>query len=122
MGDGLPDIVHTSVCTQALQDVGFALVETRDVALDEGYHIETGEPWYMPLVPTWNPLVWPRFQFNPVMFNLMPLILGFFEIIRLVPKGTKSTQVMLQAGGVGCANGGLTGCFTPMWLMVAKKP
>jgi hypothetical protein len=31
-------------------------------------------------------------------------------------------QVMLQAGGIGCAAGGVTGCFTPMWLMVGKKP
>jgi len=30
-------------------------------------------------------------------------------------------KVMLQAGGVGCASGGATGCFTPMWLMVGKK-
>jgi len=46
---------------------------------------------------------------------------GVFELVWLVPKGTRSTQVMLQAGGVGCAQGGFTGCFTPMWLMVGKK-
>ena len=31
-------------------------------------------------------------------------------------------KVRLQAGGVGCADGGVTGAFTPMWLMVARKP
>jgi len=76
----------------------------------------------MPLVPSWNPTKWPRFQFNPVMFRLMPVILKALEMIGLVPAGTCSTQVMLQAGGVGCANGGLTGVFTPAWLMVARKP
>lgn len=121
VGDGLPDIVHTSVCTKALQDVGFELIEARDVAQDQGFCIDTGDPWYMPLTPSWHPLKWPRFQFNPIMFRLMPVILSFFELIRLVPQGTKNTQVMLQAGGVGCANGGITGCFTPMWLMVGKK-
>jgi sterol 24-C-methyltransferase len=121
VGDGLPDIVHTSVCTQALKSVGFDVLEARDVALDEGLHIEDGEPWYMPLVPSWHPFKWPRFQFNPIMIRLMPIILGFFELIRLVPQGTRSTQVMLQAGGVGCARGGQTGCFTPMWLMVGQK-
>ena len=55
------------------------------------------------------------------MFRLMPLILAFFEMIRLVPKGTKDTQIMLQAGGIGCAQGGHTGVFTPMWLMVGQK-
>ena len=51
----------------------------------------------------------------------LPWPTGVFELIWLVPKGTRSTQVMLQAGGVGCAQGGFTGCFTPMWLMVGTK-
>ncbi|KAJ1463357.1 S-adenosyl-L-methionine-dependent methyltransferase [Pelagophyceae sp. CCMP2097] len=121
VGDGLPDIVHTSVCTQALRDAGFEVVEARDCALD-GILGKGGEPWYTPLTASWNPLSWPRFQFNPIMFWVMPKLLRFFEIIRLVPVGTKKTQVMLQAGGIGCANGGKTGSFTPMWLMVARKP
>ena len=84
--------------------------------------LDGGDPWHTPLTPSWNPLSWPRFQFNPVMFFLMPRILTFLELIRLVPAGTSKTQVMLQAGGVGCADGGVTGAFTPMWLMVARKP
>ena len=31
------------------------------------------------------------------------------------------TQVMLQQGGMGCAQGGETGTFTPMYLVVARK-
>merc|ERR1711998_649663 len=31
VGDGLPDIVHTSVCTKALVDTGFKLIEAHDV-------------------------------------------------------------------------------------------
>jgi len=120
LGDGLPDLVHTSVCTKALGEVGFELIETRDMA--EGGAGEGGEPWHMPLMPSWNPTKWPRFQFNPVMYRLMPIILRFFEAVRLVPAGTVDTQVMLQAGGVGCAQGGHTSCFTPMWLMVGRKP
>ncbi|KAH8075038.1 sterol 24-C-methyltransferase [Aureococcus anophagefferens] len=95
-------------------------IEARDCAADG--MLDGGDPWHMPLVPSWHPLKWPRFQFNPVMYFLMPKILSFFELIRLVPAGTSKTQVMLQAGGVGCAEGGITGAFTPMWLMVAKKP
>ena len=120
VGDGLPDLVHTSVCTKALADAGFDIVEARDCALDG--LLDGGDPWHTPLTPSWNPLSWPRFQFNPVMFFLMPRILTFLELISLVPAGTSKTQVMLQAGGVGCADGGVTGAFTPMWLMVARKP
>jgi len=121
VGDGLPDLVHTSVCTKALKDAGFEVLDARDCMQDE--HLgKGGEPWYTPLTPSWNPLKWPRFQFNPVMFRAMPLILRLFELAGLVPEGTVKTQVMLQAGGVGCAQGGLTGCFTPAWLMVGRKP
>jgi len=120
VGDGLPDLVHTSVCTKALADAGFDIVEARDCALDG--LLDGGDPWHTPLTPSWNPLSWPRFQFNPVMFFLMPRILTFLELIKLVPAGTSKTQVMLQAGGIGCADGGVTGAFTPMWLMVARKP
>lgn len=120
VGDGLPDLVHTSVCTKAFKEAGFELHEARD-AMQDGY-LAGGEPWYMPLMPSWNPTKWPRFQFNPVMFRLMPVILRCFELLKLVPDGTVKTQVMLQAGGVGCAEGGATGAFTPAWLMVGRKP
>merc|ERR1712151_991859 len=86
IGDGLPDLVHTSVCTKALADVGFDVVETRDCASDG--HTKGGAPWYMPLVPSWNPFVWPGFQFNPVMSKLMPLFLGLLEGLHLLPTGT----------------------------------
>jgi len=120
VGDGLPDLVHTSVCTKAFKEAGFELQEARD-AMKDG-HLEGGEPWYVPLTPSWNPTKWPRFQFNPIMFRMMPIILRFFELTKLVPEGTVKTQVMLQAGGVGCAQGGETGAFTPAWLMVGRKP
>jgi sterol 24-C-methyltransferase len=118
-GDGLPDMCHTSVCTKAVETVGFELLEARDCALD-GH--EGGDPWERPLTPSWCPWKWPRFQFNPVMFFLFPYLLSALEMIRLVPVGTSKTQVMLQAGGIGCEMGGATGTFTPMWLMVGRKP
>jgi len=120
VGDGLPDLVHFSICSKALADAGFEVIETRD-AMADGY-LEGGEPWYMPLVPSWNPFVWPRFQFNPILIKLTPIILTALEKIGVVPVGTSKTQVMLQAGGVGCAVGGQEGIFTPAWLMVARKP
>merc|ERR1712194_282727 len=120
VGDGLPDLVHTSVCTKALEDAGFDVKEARDCQHDG--HLDGGEAWYVPPVPSWCPWKWPRFQFNPVMFYGMPMLLGAFEFIGLVPKGTVKTQVMLQQGAVGLPEGGQLGLFTPMWLMVGQKP
>merc|ERR1711972_1010378 len=93
VGDGLPDLVHTSVCTKALKDSGFEVLEARDFMQDG--HLGSGEPWYTPLTPSWNPTKWPRFQFNPVMFKLMPLILRAFELIRLARDLRSGTQIDL---------------------------
>ena len=42
--------------------------------------------------------------------------------VRLAPKGTYKVQEMLQQGAWGCERGGYFGIFTPMYLMVARKP
>ena len=48
--------------------------------------------------------------------------LWIMEGLYLAPAGTYKVQEMLQQGGWGCSHGGATGTFTPMWLMVARKP
>lgn len=117
-GDGLPDMATEEEVVRALKAVGFEMVEARDMALDERYG---GDPWYMPLYPSWNPLDF-RFQFNPLGMPLSRLILSCLETIRLAPKGTSKVQAMLQQGGWGCVQGGMTGVFTPMYLMIARRP
>lgn len=120
LGDGLPDLVDTGVCTKALELAGFEVIEARDL-MEDGF-LEGGEPWYMPLTPSWSPLKWPRFQFNPVMMHGMPYILSALESVKIVPPGTVKTQEMLQNAAVGLAKGGALGLFTPAWLMVGRKP
>ena len=114
-GDGLPDIISTHACVEALEKAGFEILFERDLA------DVTGNNWYVPLTPSWN-LLSQRFQFNWLGTFMTTNILRILELIFLVPKGTSKTQQMLQKGGVGCARGGETGIFTPMYLMVGRKP
>jgi sterol 24-C-methyltransferase len=82
------------------------------MALDDTFN---GQPWWLYLHPSNNPFTF-RFQLSP---------LGKFMThtgICLVPSGTYKVQSMLQQGGWGCAEGGHKGTFTPMFLMVARKP
>ncbi|CAN0250895.1 unnamed protein product [Phaeothamnion confervicola] len=117
-GDGLPDMCKPQAVVAALKAVGFEVVEHRDMALDEN---SGGIPWYQPLTPSYN-LLSQRFQFTPVGMVVTRYGLWLLEKIRLAPPGTCKVQAMLQQGGIGCAQGGLTGTFTPMYLMVARKP
>ena len=117
-GDGLPDMCHTSAVDKAIKKAGFELLESRDVALDEN---PGGITWYQPLTPSWNVLS-QRFQFTGFGMWLTTNLLWVLEKCRLAPAGTSKVQTMLQQGGIGCAQGGITGTFTPMYLIVARKP
>ena len=117
-GDGLPDMAYEEECTQALRNVGFEVMEARDAALDERFG---GDPWYLPLHPSWNPLTF-RFQMTVVGKFITKNMVWMMEKLWLAPTGTYKVQEMLQQGGWGCDRGGDTGIFTPMWLMVARKP
>ena len=117
-GDGLPDMASQEEVVKALKSVGFEVIESRDMALDE---IHGGDPWWLPLYPSWNPFSF-RFQFTPIGLFLTRNFLWFIEFFWLAPAGSYKVQEMLQQGGWGCVHGGVTGTFTPMFLMVARKP
>ncbi|KAG5186925.1 sterol methyltransferase [Tribonema minus] len=117
-GDALPDMVQPEVVVEALKAVGFEVLETRDVALDAN---RGGISWYTPLTPSYN-IFTQRFQFTPIGHALTVFALRVLEFMRLAPAGTNKVQGMLQQGGMGCANGGITGTFTPMYLAVVRKP
>jgi sterol 24-C-methyltransferase len=117
-GDGLPDMATQEECVAAVKSVGFEMIEARDMAHDERFG---GDPWYLPLWPSWNPFTF-RFQLTEFGKFLTRNILWVCEGCFLVPAGTYKVQEMLQQGGWGCAHGGHTGTFTPMWLMIARKP
>uniref|UniRef100_A0A7R9YVM4 SAM-dependent methyltransferase Erg6/SMT-type domain-containing protein n=1 Tax=Pseudictyota dubia TaxID=2749911 RepID=A0A7R9YVM4_9STRA len=120
-GDGLPDICHTSVCLDAMKEAGFEILEERDMAEDDYGASRGGKPWMLPLLPSWNPFT-QRFQFNWLGYALTNASLKLLEFVRLAPRGTCKTQVMLQTGGFGLAGGGKEKIFTPMYLMVGRVP
>lgn len=117
-GDGLPDMAYQEDCVKALKNVGFEVIEARDMALDNIYG---GDPWWLPLHPSWNPFTF-RFQMNELGKFITKNMVWIMELLWMAPTGTYKVQEMLQQGGWGCARGGVTGTFTPMWLMVARKP
>ena len=84
VGDGLPDIIHTKGCDDALKDIGMQMIESRDCALDPN---PGGEPWYVILTPSFFSLF--RLQFTTVGYFLMNIVLTLMEWIRLAPKGSR---------------------------------
>lgn len=116
-GDALPSLTNAEECINALKNVGFVIEEVRDMALDDGQHL----PWYWPLEPTWNPLLF-RFQFNWFGLKMTKAILRVMEALHVAPKGSSKVQAMLQKGAEGLYAVGTAGIMTPMLLLVARKP
>ena len=91
--------------------------EARDTVDDEGQVA----PWYLPLAPSWNPLSF-RFQMNWLGSSMIQVMLFFLENLHLAPRGSRKVQAMLQEAAWGLVQGGRERLFTPMLLLVARKP
>lgn len=74
-GDGLPDMASQEEVVDAVKSVGFEMIEARDMALDERFG---GDPWWLPLHPSWNPLSF-RFQMTDFGKFVTRNALWFFE-------------------------------------------
>lgn len=122
LGNGIPEMRPIRLARKALIDVGFELLHEEDLA-DRPDPI----PWYYPLegdiskAQTWWDYftVW-RMSWSGklVSHNAIRLM----ELLGLVPKGTHDVGESLKVAGDALVEGGQTKLFTPMYLMVARKP
>ncbi|KAG7353351.1 type 11 methyltransferase [Nitzschia inconspicua] len=121
-GNGLPDIITCKECLKAFQQAGFNIVEAYDYAESDGYEFRgLAKPWYTPLMPSWNP-VSQRFQFNWFGAMVTNSAIRMLELLRIAPKGTKTTQKYLQDGGFALRDAGQAKIFTTAYFMVGEKP
>jgi len=116
-GNGLPDIAHTSVIDSALKEVGFEILETRDVVADTP---KDDIPWFEPIQGRWFPPK--KIQLTSLGSSLCNGMLKLFEIIRIAPPGTEKVSVMLQVGADGLVRGGEQKVFTPSYFFLVQKP
>lgn len=126
-GDGIANMVKAEDALQAIKTAGFGLLEAEDLA----ERFERGEdpaPWYWPLdgsghqyatslwdvVGTFRMTRWARWLAHGFM--------GALETLRLAPPGTKKTGDSLATAAEALVQGGKDRLFTPMFLIVGRKP
>lgn len=100
----------------AVREVGFELLETRDLAITSGPAI----PWYQPLVGAGLSLA--HFRSTTVGRWVTVQSLRLLEQLRVVPKGTPEVARMLSTGAAAIAEAGRLGIFTPSYFVQARKP
>ncbi len=116
VGNGLPDLAHTSVIDASLVNAGFEVLESKDLA-------PTGDaetPWYLAL--TGEDMSRSSLPRTPVGREITNAVTWLLERLRLAPEGTKKVSDFLNEGADALVAGGKTNTFTPMYFFVARNP
>jgi sterol 24-C-methyltransferase len=115
-GDSLPDINSTERIKAAVQEAGFEVLESRDIALES----DPETPWELPLtargggvnaIRASGPGRWATHQAVKVL-----------ERVGVAPKGSEAVHDFLRAAAEALVQGGETGIFTPMFFFLARNP
>ncbi|CAE6388803.1 unnamed protein product [Rhizoctonia solani] len=122
VGDGIPEMRTIKQARQALKNVGFEILHEEDLA-DRPDPI----PWYYPLEgdiwkaqTAWDYItVWRMSWSGKVVTQTTVKLL---EMVGLVPKGTFDVGEALKTAADALVRGGQQKLFTPMYLVVSRKP
>mmetsp|Transcript_2396 Transcript_2396/g.5429 ORF Transcript_2396/g.5429 Transcript_2396/m.5429 type:complete len:347 (-) Transcript_2396:140-1180(-) len=114
IGNGLPVIRTTAECLEAMKKAGFEIVEEEDL-------VDTAEvTWYEPLAPQMISLS--SFRTSTLGKLITRNMVWALETLKIAPSGTVRVSNFLETAADGLVDGGKMGIFTPMYLMVGRKP
>jgi sterol 24-C-methyltransferase len=123
IGDGISNMEKVEVALAAMKAAGFQLEHNEDLADRD----DDVAPWYWPLsgemkyistladIPT-------IFRMTKLGRGIIHKFIGALETIGVAPKGTQKTAHSLALGGDSLVAGAREKLFTPMYLMVGRKP
>ncbi|KAF2280217.1 uncharacterized protein EI97DRAFT_429975 [Westerdykella ornata] len=124
IGDGISNMEKVDVALKAMKAAGFELEHHEDLADREE---EDYSPWYWPLsgqlkyittlgdIPT-------ILRMTKIGRSTVHKFVGALEWIGLAPQGTQKTADSLALAADCLVAGGKEKLFTPMYLMVGRKP
>ncbi|KAF2209503.1 hypothetical protein CERZMDRAFT_61224 [Cercospora zeae-maydis SCOH1-5] len=121
-GDGISNMEKIDVALQAMKAAGFELELNEDLA-DRPDEL----PWYWPLSGQLKYMqsIWDfptLVRMTHLGRGIMHRFVGALEMIGLAPRGTQKTADSLALAADCLVAGGREKLFTPMYLMVGRKP
>ena len=121
-GDGISNMVKISEALEAIKNAGFELEFHEDLA-----DRPDAVPWYYPLAGDFTMMtsLWDLptiFRMTKVGRGMVNRLVCALEYLSLAPKGTQRTATSLAWAADCLVAGGREKLFTPMYLMVARKP
>ena len=103
-GNALPEVRTIEDCIAAAKEAGYEVQYTFDRATTGG------KPWQAAMKSARRAAY------------ITHILTGVLEFIRFAPKGTQAVHTMLLKAAVNLEAGGDLGIFSPMYLIVMKKP
>ena len=121
-GNGISNMVRISEGLQAVRAAGFELEFHEDLA-----ERPDATPWYYPLAGDFSMMgrisdVFTIGRMTKVGRGAVHRFVGLLEALRMAPKGTQKTADSLAVGADCLVAGGQEKLFTPMYLIIARKP
>ena len=122
VGNGISNMEKIDVALKAMKAAGFELEVTEDLA-----DRPDPMPWYWPLSGELKYIntVWDLptiLRMTKIGRGVIHQFVGALEKVGFAPKGTQRAADNLAVGGDNLVLGGKQKLFTPMYLMVARKP
>ncbi|XP_072956684.1 24-methylenesterol C-methyltransferase 2 [Typha angustifolia] len=103
-GDALPGLRAQDEIGSIAKKVGFEVVQEKDLALPPA------GPW------------WTRLKMGRIAYWRNHLVVTVLTLLRLAPKGVVEVHEMLYETAQHLTKGGETGIFTPMHMILCRKP
>ena len=121
-GDGISNMVKISEGLQAIKNAGFVLEVHEDLADRQDVR-----PWYYPLAGDFSMMgsVWDLLtiaRLHKYGRGAIHKFVGGLEMLGIASKGTQKTADSLALAADSLVAGGRQKLFTPMYLMIARKP
>ncbi|MCJ1334946.1 Delta(24)-sterol C-methyltransferase [Bachmanniomyces sp. S44760] len=121
-GDGISNMVKVSEGLQAIKDAGFILEHHEDLA-----DRPDATPWYYPLAGDFSMMgsVWDVLtiaRMHKWGRSVVHRFIGVLETLGVANKGTQKMADSLAVAAECLVAGGKEKLFTPMYLIVARKP
>ncbi|KAL8369492.1 hypothetical protein RB595_000015 [Gaeumannomyces hyphopodioides] len=127
-GDGIANMMGARDALAAVRAAGFELLEHEDLVVSAGAGNRPATPWYWPLDgSSWRCAqtagdLFSTLRMTPAGRTVAHAFMWALETLRLAPPGTRKTADSLARAADALVQGGREGLFTPMFLMVARKP
>ena len=126
-GNGIANMVPRRDALEAMRKAGFVVEHEEDLAQRKTSAIADRRPWYAPLAGDLRGAQTLGDFFGVLRMSTIGrygvgFLLRSLETLRLAPLGSAETAAELSAGADALVAGGKEGLFSPMYLMVARKP